>query len=77
MAVQDLLRVAIVAVVASQSPCEDGLVARAREQEIWVLWCGRERGDPATVTAERALEDSARFYAALAFCILLPIVCLQ
>lgn len=55
VAVQDLLGVAVVVLVARELPDDDGLVPRSGQQEVRVLLRGRNGGDPALVARQAAL----------------------
>lgn len=55
VAVEDLLGVTVVDVIARELPDDDGVVARAGQQEVWVLRRRRDRGDPVSVARQASL----------------------
>ncbi|QSZ33384.1 hypothetical protein DSL72_002972 [Monilinia vaccinii-corymbosi] len=55
--VERSLWVTIGSLVASQIPDDERLVARTRQEHVWVLERSRKGGDPAAVALEGALED--------------------
>ena len=55
--VERSLWVTILSLIAGQVPDDERLVARTRQEHIWVLERSRKRGDPAAVALEGALED--------------------
>jgi hypothetical protein len=57
VAVQRALWVTVGTLVAGQVPDDEGLVARTRQEHVWVFQRGREGGNPSAVTLKGALEN--------------------
>lgn len=51
------LWVTVGSLITGQVPDDERLVARTRQEHVWVLERSRKRGDPAAVSLEGALED--------------------
>lgn len=51
------LWVSVRGLIAGQVPDDQGLVARSRQEHVWVLERGREGGDPSAVALKVALEN--------------------
>jgi hypothetical protein len=57
VAVQRALWVTVGTLVAGQVPDDEGLVARTRQEHVWVFQRGREGGNPSAVTLKGTLEN--------------------
>jgi hypothetical protein len=55
--VERTLWVSVRTLVAGQVPDDQGLVARAGKEHIWILERSRERGDPSRVALKGALKN--------------------
>ena len=55
--VERSLGVTVRGVVAGQVPDDQSLVARTRQEHIWVFEGGREGGNPSAVALKGALEN--------------------
>ena len=65
VAVEAAFRVAEVDVVACEVPDDEGLVAAAGEEHVWVFQARGQGGDPAAVALERAAHNQLLRHAGL------------
>jgi hypothetical protein len=54
---QRALGVTVGRLIAGQVPDDEGLVARTRQEHVWVLQRGREGGNPSAVALKGTLEN--------------------